>query len=245
MKGFDYLAPEGFYNAISAYGLPDAIINIDKAAQTNTKVFICMAHGLTKPIIVSGIAKQGGPISPLKSTLTTSLGHRYLDDIANITPGALTITSSTYDHLDPHQPDDYICLPIQMTEATDDSIIFAKSIQALQMFCLLEERFQFAYRWYTNWLKTVAFVLSPVGTQPDTITMPSITIKPRVSPVAVTSHTVSLVPNKLEFLCVKIDNPSHHFCELHDFIEAFTFPKFIGPTPITLVRKIVMQSIAS
>jgi len=120
MKGFDYLAPKGFYDAISAYGLPDTIIDIDKAAQTNTKVFIHMAHGLTEPIIVSGMAKQGGPISPLKSTLTTSLGHHYLDDIANITPGALTITSSTYNHLDPHQPDDNICLPIQMTEATDN-----------------------------------------------------------------------------------------------------------------------------
>jgi hypothetical protein len=63
MKGFDYLAPEGFYDTISTYGLPDAIIDIDKAAQTNTKVFIRMAHGLTEPIIVSGIAKQGGPIS--------------------------------------------------------------------------------------------------------------------------------------------------------------------------------------
>ena len=245
MKGFNYLALEGFYDAISAYGLPNTIIDIDKAAQTNTKVFICMAHGLTEPIIVSSVAKQGGPISPLKSTLTTSLGHRYLDDIANITPGALTITSSTYNRLDPHQPDDNICLPIRMTEATDDSIIFAKSIQALQMFCLLEECFQFTYGWYTNWPKTVAFVLSPAGTQPDTITMPSITIKPRVSPMVVTSHTVSLIPNKLEFLCVKIDNPSHRFRELHDFIEAFNFPKFIGPTPITLIRKIVMQSIAS
>jgi hypothetical protein len=245
MKGFDYLAPEGFYDAVSAYGLPDAIIDIDKAAQTNTKVFICMAHGLTEPIIVSGIAKQGGPISPLKSTLTTSLGHCYLNDVANVTPGALTITSLTYACCDPHQPDNNICLPIWMTEATDDSIIFAKTVQALQTFCLLEEHFQFAYGWYTNWLKTVAFVLAPAGTQPDTITMLSITIKPGVSPMVVTNHTVSLVPNELEFLRVKIDNPSHRFHELHDFIEVFTFPKFIGPTPITLIRKIVMQSIAS
>ena len=37
----------------------------------------------------------------------------------------------------------------------------------------------------------------------------------------------------------------HRLRELHDFVEAFTFPKFIGPTPITLIRKIVMQSIAS
>ena len=83
MKSFDYLAPEGFYDAISAYSLPLAIADIDKAAQTNTKVFIWTAHGVTKPIIVSGVAKKGGPISLLKSTLTTSLGHCYLDDLAN------------------------------------------------------------------------------------------------------------------------------------------------------------------
>jgi hypothetical protein len=56
MKGFDYLAPEGFYDAVTAYGLPETIIDIDKAAQTNTKVFIRTAHGLTEPIIVSGVA---------------------------------------------------------------------------------------------------------------------------------------------------------------------------------------------
>ena len=142
MKGFDYLAPEGFYDAVTAYGLPSSIIDIDKAAQTNTKVFIRTAHGLTEPITVSCVAKQGGPISPLRSTLTTSLGHHYLDDSANTTPGALTISTSSHDRLDPHLPDDNISLPIHMIEATDDSIIFARSLQALQTFCLLEERFQ-------------------------------------------------------------------------------------------------------
>ena len=52
-------------------------------------------------------------------------------------------------------------------------------------------------------------------------------------------------PNELDFLRVKINNPSYRFRELHDFIEAFTLPKFVGPTPITLIRKIAMQSIAS
>ena len=245
MKGFDYLAPEGFYDAISAYGLPTAIIDIDKAAQTNTKVFIRTAHGLTEPIIVSGVAKQGGPISPLKSTLTTSLGHRFLNDIANDTPGALTINTLTHKRHDPHLPNDNISLPIRMTEATDDSIIFASSIPALQTFCLIEERFQYAYGWLTNWLKTTAFVLSPSGTQPASLSMPSITVLPGVSPLVVTYHDVPLIPNELEFLHVKIDNPSHRFRELHDFIDAFTFPKFVGPTPITLIRKIVTQSIAS
>jgi hypothetical protein len=40
MKGFDYLHPQGFYDAIAAYGLPLEIIKLDKAAQMDTKVFI-------------------------------------------------------------------------------------------------------------------------------------------------------------------------------------------------------------
>lgn len=245
MKGFDYLAPEGFYDAIAAYGLPQSIADIDKAAQTDTKVFIRTAHGLTEPIIVSGVAKQGGPISPLKSTMTTSLGHRYLDDIAKATPGALTITTTSHDHSDPHLPNDNISLPIRMIEATDDSIIFARSIPALKSFCLIAERFQYAYGWLTNWTKTSLYVLSPPADLPDSVSMPSITVQLGVSPLIVSNHDVSLISNELEFLRVKIDNPSYRFRELHDFIEAFTFPKFVGPTPITLIRKIVMQSVAS
>ena len=40
MKGFDYLTLQGFYDAIDAYGLPPSIINLDKAAQSHTKVFV-------------------------------------------------------------------------------------------------------------------------------------------------------------------------------------------------------------
>jgi hypothetical protein len=245
MKGSDYLAPEGFYDAISAYKLPRSITDIDRAAQTNTKVLIRTAHGITEPIIVSGVAKQGGPISPLKSTLTTSLGHRYLDDVAKDTLGALTITTASRDRCDPHLPDDNISLPICMVEATDDSIIFARSIPALQSFCLTAERFQYAYRWLTNWLKTSLYVLSPSGIQPDSISMPSITVKSGVSPLIVSNHDVPLISDQLEFLRVRIDNLSFRFNELQDFIEAFSFPKFVGPTPITLLRKIAMQSISS
>ena len=40
MKGFDYLALQGFYDAIDAYGLPPSIIDLDKATQSHTKVFV-------------------------------------------------------------------------------------------------------------------------------------------------------------------------------------------------------------
>jgi hypothetical protein len=60
MKGFDYLHPQGFYNAIIANGLPMEIIELDKAAQKNTKVFIQTAYGITGPIIINGVTKQRG-----------------------------------------------------------------------------------------------------------------------------------------------------------------------------------------
>ncbi|KAJ7912872.1 hypothetical protein B0H13DRAFT_1874451 [Mycena leptocephala] len=47
MKGFDYLAPEGFYDAVLAYGLPQSIIDLDRAAQADTKCRIQMYYGPT------------------------------------------------------------------------------------------------------------------------------------------------------------------------------------------------------
>ncbi len=46
MKGFDYLSPDGFYDAINAYGLPSEIIDLDRASQTKTRCFIRTAYGI-------------------------------------------------------------------------------------------------------------------------------------------------------------------------------------------------------
>jgi len=89
MKGFNYLLPSGFYDVMKAYGFPDSIRKLDKAAQTQTKAFVHMAFGVMGPIIVDELTKQGGPLSPIKSTLTTSLGHHYLDNLAKNDPGTL------------------------------------------------------------------------------------------------------------------------------------------------------------
>ena len=75
MEGFDYLAPSGFYDALKAYGFPDAICDIDKAAQEQTKAYIRTAFGVTGPIVIDGLTKQEDPLSLIKSTLTTSLGN--------------------------------------------------------------------------------------------------------------------------------------------------------------------------
>src|ERR1700676_972021 len=161
MKGFDYLLPSGFYNAMKAYGLPDSIRKLDEAAQKQTKAFVRTAFGTTGPIIVDGLTKQGGPLSPIKSTLTTSLGHRYLDDLAGDNPGTLIIKSRTHQSNDPHTPLDTNPLQVTMVEVTDDSYLFATTEETLAKFCLEMEHFQYAYGWLTQWAKMKAYILNP------------------------------------------------------------------------------------
>jgi hypothetical protein len=120
MRGFDYLHPQGFYDAIIAYGLPMEIIKFDKAAQMDTKVFIRTPYRTTGPLIVNGFTKQGRPMSLIKSTLTTSLGHRYLDDLAGNSSDTLIIRSKVRcKEESPHTPDDSMQLPVTMVEATN------------------------------------------------------------------------------------------------------------------------------
>jgi hypothetical protein len=49
----------------------------------------------------------------------------------------------------------------------------------------------------------------------------------------------------LEFLRTMIDDPHTRYEELKEFINNFTFPKFLRRPPITLLRKIVKQNIIS
>lgn len=85
-----------------------------------------------------------------------------------------------------HSPDDLRRLPVTMVEATDDSYIVALTLQALQLFCLKMECFQFAYGWMTQWVKTSVYLLGPSGPMSDTVSMPSVTIWEGIHP-----HTVS------------------------------------------------------
>ncbi|KAL6306090.1 hypothetical protein BKA93DRAFT_730012, partial [Sparassis latifolia] len=245
MKGFDYLSPQGFYDAITAYGLPQVIIDLDRASQTDTRCFIRTAHGTTEPIIVTGVTKQGGSLSPVKSTYTTSLGHRYLNDIASQDPDTVIVSTSSAERGDPHLPEDHTHLSIVMAEATDDSYIFTKTLKSLRNNTLHMERFQFAYGWLTQWTKTIAYLLGTTGVQPPTLSFPSIMNLPGVDPLTVTEHTVPLVLNSLDFLRTNVDDPTAWFEELREYIDTFTFPTLIGRPPITLLRKIISQSVIS
>ncbi|KAF8233571.1 hypothetical protein L208DRAFT_1203923, partial [Tricholoma matsutake] len=143
MKGFNYLAPQGFYDACTAYGLPQTVADLDRAAQLSTRCFPQTAFGIADPIIVDGVTKQGGPMSPFKATITTSLGHRYLDNLASLDPDCIVIRSTSKMVNNPHLPDDAASLRFTMAEATDDSYIAALTFPALRRFTLAMEHFQF------------------------------------------------------------------------------------------------------
>jgi len=248
MKGFDYLSPDGFYDAIRAYGLPDEIIKLDTAAQDQVRCFIHTAYGATSPITVSGVSKQGGPASPLKSTFTTSMGHYYLRDCLKTDIHALTISSSSKERNQPHLMDTETELLVAMVEATDDTYIFSKSIDSLVENTLKMERFQYAYGWQTQWTKSYAYLLAPETEKsyPHSITFQSVSIGGReVNPLTITEHPIVLIKDDLVFLRTKVDNPTARFNELKDYIESFQFPAVIGRLPITLIRKIVAQNIIS
>ena len=248
MKGFDYLSPDGFYDAIRAYGLPDDIIKLDTAAQANVRCFIHTAYGATDPITVNGVSKQGGPASPLKSTFTTSMGHYYLQDCLRKDKDALIISTSCSERGEPHLIEAEQKLLVAMVEATDDTYIFSKSIKSLVENTLIMERFQYAYGWQTQWMKSFAYILTPDTEKecPENVTFQSVSIGGiEVDPLAISEHTITLIKNDLVFLRTKVDNPTARFNELKDFIENFQFPSVIGRLPITLIRKIIAQNVIS
>ncbi|KAF8232104.1 hypothetical protein L208DRAFT_1274035 [Tricholoma matsutake] len=139
MKGFDYLTLQGFYNACTAYVLPQGVADLDCAAQSSTLCFPQMAFSIADPIMVEGITKQGGPMSPFKATITTSLDHHYLDNLASSDPDCVIIRSTSNLVNDPHLPDDAVLLHFTMAEATDNSYIAALTFPALQHFTLAME----------------------------------------------------------------------------------------------------------
>ncbi|KAF9008468.1 hypothetical protein BDZ89DRAFT_1079046 [Hymenopellis radicata] len=109
--------------------------------------------------------------------------------------------------------------------------------------CLEAERFQYAYGWLSNWPKCKIFALGVKGDVPKSLSMPSVTLAPGVHPWTVTHHDVPVVRNELEFLRTKVDDMKARYDTLRDFISGFMFPRFSVRTPITLLRKVVAQSI--
>ncbi|KAG7095166.1 hypothetical protein E1B28_005945 [Marasmius oreades] len=124
------LEPDGFYDAVHAYGLPQSIIDFDASSQADVPYQVKSAYRYTDPFTISGITKQGGPLSPLKFTLTSSMGHYWLSDHCHSSPGSLIVSTQTALRHDFHVPADNIRLHIPMVEAMDDSYITATTLDA-------------------------------------------------------------------------------------------------------------------
>jgi hypothetical protein len=240
-KGFDYLAPQGFYDAVEAYGLPSSIIDLDRAAQSSVTCYIRTAYGLTDPIIIDGVTKQGGPLSPLKSTMTTSLGHRFLADLLKNDPGALFVQTQNAAKGKFHLPADLISHPIAMVEATDDSITFAKSLPTLKNAVLAMERFQYTYGWWTSWDKSEAYILNAEEGDPEQLEFNTIDPDNPDDTAISAIRQVKARKNGIEFLRAEINDGPKRATQLAECIENFILPRFSLHTPITVVRKLISQ----
>ncbi|GBE81774.1 hypothetical protein SCP_0401470 [Sparassis crispa] len=242
-KGFDHLEPQGFYDAVTVYGLPSSLVQFDISAQSDVPYRIKTAFGLTEPIVISGVTKQGGPVSSLKSTLTTSLGNHWLQDTLLQHHDGI-IVSSTQHHVNgPHIPDDHLTLRVAMVEATDDSAIIATSQNSLQRSCLMMERFQVVYSWLTNWLKSLLFLLNVLNA-PPLMCMPSISPFQPDSDLVIW-HDVRVVTSHIDFLRVCVNDPQHQYEKIRDIILTFDLPNLFLRLPLTALRRIFSQCLLS
>src|ERR1700683_3703121 len=158
--------------------------------------------------------------------------------MASSNSGALVMSTKAQKANESHTPDDHIPARITMVEATDDSYLFATTLTTLQRLCLEAERFQYAYGWLTQWTKTRAYVIYPNEESPLTVTMPSIKVAEGIHPWTISQHVIPLKAGELEFLCVKVDDPSWCYQGLKEFVESYKFPKLTMHMPITLLCKI-------
>ncbi|KAK1215270.1 hypothetical protein PQX77_022130 [Marasmius sp. AFHP31] len=242
-KGFDCLEPEGFYDAIAAYGLPASLIEFDRSALANIPYRVKTAFGLTDSFIVSGVNKQGAPSSPLKFVLTTSLGNRWVTDFLRGSDNLTSIRSLQSLQGHPHTPLDDAHLEVCMIEAMDDSILIAPSPESLSEACLMLETSQFAYRWLANWDKSMAFYLN-VPDPPTRIQIRSIAGN-GPQPLQNVLKDVDVASDHFEFLRVKVNRPSHQYDRIISIVDNFHFPNLYAYLPFTAIRRIISQSLIS
>ncbi|KAI0351676.1 hypothetical protein OH77DRAFT_1410697, partial [Trametes cingulata] len=241
-KGFDRLEPQGFYDAVRAYGLPDALIELDRSAQDQVPYQVKTAYGLTAPFTVSGVTQQGGPFSPLKSTLTTSMVNHWLHDV--LAPeDCLTFMSHQGALGKPHTPDDRLCLRVQMVEAMDDSILLMPTLASLQSAALHADRFQATYGWETNWSKSLLYVTQSHAA-PATATMPAVNPTDPDSP-NVTFHPVPVTTDFFDFLRVQVNDPDAQRDKIRHLISTFSFPHLPTRLPLTALRRILSSCLIS
>jgi len=241
-KGFDMLEPQGFYDAILAYGLPSSIIDLDRSAQHSVPYRVKTAYGFTDPFIVNGVTKQGGSLSLLKCTLTTSLCSRWLMDLDG--QGVLTIQTHLSCTGTMHTPSDELSLRVSMIEAMDDSLIMSHSLETLKVSARCADHFQVTYGWETEWRKSALYAFNTPALNADDGLMPSVNYTNPQSEVTFRHH-VPVVRDHITFLRVPINQPQKQFLFLCDIITNFKFPLLSSPLPLTLLHRIITQIVIS
>ncbi|PPR01348.1 LOW QUALITY PROTEIN: hypothetical protein CVT26_015406 [Gymnopilus dilepis] len=243
-KGFDMLEPQGFYDAVQAYHLPSAIIDLDRSSQTEVPYRIKTAYGFTDTFIVNGVTKQGGSHSPIKCTLTTSMSNRWLDDELTKLPQPLIISSHQSRTNIPHIPADSLVLRPSMIEAMDDTLLPATSLSTLYFLARRADR----NLWETEWKKSALYIYNdPIYTRqgaPETSNMPSISY---ADPQADCTYNnkVPVVTDHTTFLRVPINRPDLQFAHLRDIVMNFHFPVLKRRLPLTALRRIISQQVIS
>ena len=242
-KGFDLLEPQGFYDALNAYGLPPSIIDLDRSSQHLVPYRVKTAYGFTDPFLVSGVTKQGGSLSPLKCTLTTSLCNRWIYDL-QLSNSDFIIQTHQARLGHPHTPADSTSLHVSMLEAMDDSLLISSSLSSLKSSARLADRFQATYGWETAWQKSALYVYGTQTPPPGDLLMPSVDhLNPQSS---VTHwHPVPVITDHTTFLRVPINRPDKQFALLQDIIFNFDFPLSYVRLPLTVLRRIVTQCLVS
>ncbi|KAL0957795.1 hypothetical protein HGRIS_001572 [Hohenbuehelia grisea] len=82
-----------------------------------------------------------------------SMGNHWIADFLATSDGALQSRKQQ-----PHLPADTSTILVTMAEATDDSLIFTTTPEALRQSMWMGERFQSVYGWETNWDKSLLFI---------------------------------------------------------------------------------------
>ncbi|KAG6876553.1 hypothetical protein C0992_012457 [Termitomyces sp. T32_za158] len=247
-KGFDMLEPQGFNDAIHAYGLPSLIIDLDSSLQHLVPYQVKTAYGFTEPFTVNGITKQGGSLSPIKCALTTSLASRWLEDLQSQRRGEILLHTMSSRTNSPHTNSDFLSTKITMIEAMDNSLIMNSSLATLLTLAEHADRFQATYGWKTEWKKSSVYAynspLYPNLSSAPTILVPS--VNPR-NPQQLQLHKnlVLVVTSHTTFLRILIDQPDLHFATLRDIMMTFDFPLLHKRLPITALHRIVTQGLIS
>jgi hypothetical protein len=148
-KGFDFLSLQCFYDAVKFYGVPAAIEDFDRASQHNVPCRILTAHGLTEPIIISGVNRQGDNRA-IRFTLSLGMCRWYLQESAIRLQSTRRLDTSVImstQHIEDihHTPLDKLEVRVTSLEMMDDSLIFGRSQAAVTALHGEQEQFQYCY----------------------------------------------------------------------------------------------------